>query len=68
MATDLGPLTAEVTRNTEVDGSAIALLNGLSAKIAELKNDPVALQALADQLKASSDSLAAAVVANTPAA
>jgi len=65
---DLGPLTAEVTRNTEVDSSAIALLNGLSAQIAQLKNDPVALQALADQLKASSDSLAAAVVANTPAA
>ena len=65
---DLGPLTAEVTRNTEVDDSAVALLNGLSAKIVELKNDPVALQALADQLKGSSDKLAAAIVANTPAA
>jgi hypothetical protein len=68
MAINLSPLTAEVTRNTEVDQSAITLLNGLAAKIEELKADPVALQALADQLKGSSDTLAAAVVANTPAA
>ncbi len=60
-------LIDEVTRNDAVDASAIALLNGLSAKIVELKNDPVALQALADELKASSDALAGAVTANTPA-
>jgi len=65
---DLSALTAEVARNTEVDASAIALLRGLAAKIVELKNDPVALQALADSMKASSDALAAAVVENTPAA
>jgi hypothetical protein len=64
---DLGSLTAEVERNTAVDQSAITLLNGLAAQIESLKSDPVALQALADQLKGSSDNLAAAVVANTPA-
>lgn len=63
---DLGPLTAEVTRDVEVKSAAATLLEGLSAKIAELKNDPAALQALSDQLKASSDALAAAIVANTP--
>jgi hypothetical protein len=68
MATDLSALQAEVTRNGEVDQSAIVLLNGLAAKIEELKADPVALQAFADSLKGSSDQLAAAVVANTPAA
>jgi hypothetical protein len=62
----LDALTAEVTRNTEVDAGAIALINGLAAKIVELKNDPVALQALADSMKGSSDALAAAVTANTP--
>lgn len=64
---DLTALTAEVTRNTEVDQSAITLLNGLAAQIESLKTDPAALQALADQLKNSSDQLAAAVTANTPA-
>lgn len=61
-------LIQEVTRNDAVDASAITLLNGLSAQIEQLKNDPVALQALADELKGSSDALAAAVAANTPAA
>jgi hypothetical protein len=65
---DLSALTAEVARNTEVDASAIVLLKGLAAKIVELKNDPVALQALADSIKTSSDALSAAVVENTPAA
>jgi len=67
MAGQLDALTAEVTRNTEVDASAVALLNGLAAKIVELKNDPVALQKLANDMKISSDSLAGAVVANTQA-
>ena len=65
---DLTALTAEVARNTDVDLSAIALLNGLAAQIEALKTDPVALQALADTMKGSSDALAAAVVQNTPAA
>lgn len=65
---ELDALTAEVTRNTEVDQSAIALITGLAAKIETLKNDPVALQALADSMRGSTDQLAAAVVANTPAA
>lgn len=64
---DLSKLQAEVERNTATDQSAIVLLNGLAAKIEELKTDPTALQAFADQLKGSSDALAAAVVANTPA-
>jgi hypothetical protein len=64
---DLGPLTAQVTANTDVEGSAVTLINGLAAQIIALKNDPVALQALADKLKASADALATAVTANTPA-
>jgi len=65
---DLTTLTDQVRQNTEVDASAIVLLNGLSAQIAQIKTDPEALQALADQLKSSAASLADAVTANTPAA
>lgn len=71
MAGELDALKGEVSRNTDVDQSAIVLLNGLSAKIQELINNgsnPADLQALADSLKGSSDSLAAAITANTPAA
>jgi len=68
MAGQLDTLTAAVARNTEVDESAITLLKGLAAKIEELKNDPAALQKLADDMTASSDKLAAAVVENTPSA
>jgi chromosome segregation ATPase len=65
---DLTALTAEVERNTAVDQSAIALLNGLAAQIEALKTDPIALQNLADTMRGSSDALAAAVTANTPVA
>jgi hypothetical protein len=64
---DLTALQAEVARNTDVDSSAITLLNGLAAQIEQLKTDPAALQALADSLRQSSDALSAAIVANTPA-
>jgi hypothetical protein len=63
----LAALQAEVAEDISVTQSAITLLNGLSAKIEELKNDPVALQQLADDLKANRQSLADAVSQNTPA-
>lgn len=68
MSKELDALQSEVAENTSVQEGAIALLNGLSAKIAELKDDPAALQALADQLDSNSKALAAAIEANTPAA
>jgi hypothetical protein len=68
MSVELEQLSAEVAANTAVDQSAIALLNGLSAQIMALKDDPVKLAALAAELNASSAALAAAVAANTPAA
>lgn len=67
MATDLTALTNEVARVTAVSASAIVLINGLAEQLAAIKNDPVAIQALVDQLDASSDALAAAVAANTVA-
>lgn len=60
-------LRAEVERNTTVDESVKALVTRLADQIAASKDDPAALQALADQLRSSNDSVAAAVAANTPA-
>lgn len=67
MATNLDALTAQVAQNTDVINSALTLINGFAAELAAAGTDPVALQALADSLKASDTSLAAAVAANTPA-
>lgn len=65
---DLSALEAEVTRNETVDGSAKALLAQLFAEVEANKNDPVAIQAIVDRVRAANDSLAAAVSANTPGA
>jgi hypothetical protein len=67
MANSLDVITAQVTANTTVIGSAIVLIGQLSDLISSLKDDPVALQALADQLKAQDDALAASLVAHAPA-
>ena len=64
----LDALTKQVTENETVEGSAVTLMNNLSAIIAANKTDPAALQALSDSLKNSADALAAAITANTPAA
>ena len=68
VAGELDALRAEVARNTTVDESAIALLRGLKAKLdaAIAVGDPAAIQALATELAAKTDLLAAAVVENTP--
>jgi len=66
MSAQLDTLTQEVTEMSTVVDSAIVLINGLAAQIVELKDDPAALQALADSLDAKANSLAAAVAANTP--
>lgn len=66
--TDLSELEAAVAKDTAVDQSAITLLNGLKAALDAAGTDPVKLKALSDQLGSNSDALAAAVVANTPAA
>lgn len=67
MALDLTALTEEVARLETVEASAVEMLHKLADEVASLKDDPVALQALVDRIKASSDDLANAVVVNTPA-
>ena len=68
MAGELDALQQEVQNAATVEQSAIALIQGLAAKIESIKTDPVALQGLADSLKNSDAALAAAVQANTAAA
>ncbi len=65
---DLTSLIAQVAENTTVEASAITLINGLAVQIAAAGTDPTKLAALQTQLKTSSDALAAAITANTPAA
>ena len=69
MAT-LADIQAKVAAETTVEGSVLALLSSVSAdlKTALASNDPVALQAVADQLDKNTAALSAAVLANTPAA
>lgn len=74
MAVDLTALTQAVKDEKTVELSAIALLNGLTGQIGTLiaasgnTVDPVALQAIVDEVNANKQALADAVTANTPVA
>ncbi len=65
MAT-IDDVKAKVTAQTTVIGGAVTLLKELKAKLDAAGTDPVKLQALSDEIGANTDSLAAAVIANTP--
>lgn len=65
---ELDDLTTQVQATDDAEQSAIALINGIAARIDAAGTDPKALAALTASLKSKSDELAAAVVANTPAA
>ena len=64
----LDDLEAAVKRTTEVVASAKVLIDGIAQRIIDAGVDPAKLQALTDELTSDSDTLAAAVAANTPAA
>lgn len=68
MASDLTDITAAVTEETSVDQSILTLMTSMADQINSLKNDPVALAALATQIRANSAALSAAITANTPTA
>jgi hypothetical protein len=66
-------LQTQVQQTTDVEQSAITLLNGLAAQLAAAiaaanNGDSAALPTLQAQLQTSAAALAAAVAANTPAA
>lgn len=66
MSAQLDKLTTEVSETKTVVASAVTLIEGLAQQIRDLKDDPVALEALATELDATTNALAAAVAANTP--
>ena len=68
MSVELDALKAKVAANTTVVGSAIVLIDGLAQQIRDLKDDPVALAALANELEATNANLAGKVAENTPQA
>lgn len=68
MSTQLDALQQAVAQEDTVIDSAITLLDGLSQQIVALKDDPVALQALADDVNAKKQALADSITKNTPAA
>lgn len=64
---EMEALKAQVKANTDVEASALALIQGIAARLAAAAGDPAEVKALADELKASADPLAAAVAENTAA-
>src|SRR6266436_3509172 len=67
MAGELDNLTAQVTQTTNVEQSAIKLLTNLHDLLVNAGTDPAKLTALANTLSTEKDTLAAAIIANTPA-
>lgn len=65
---DLTRITQEVHETTDAEESAIVLLGRLSDLLKQNAADPVAINALADDLQAKKTALAASIVANTPSA
>jgi hypothetical protein len=63
----LEKLTDQVEKNKQVVSSAVMLITGLAKQIVINKNSPAKIQALADELSASSADLAQAIMDNTPA-
>ena len=61
-------LTSEVAELRTVNESAVALIAGLAQEIRDNIGNEDALNALADEIDASTNSLAAAVAENTPEA
>lgn len=64
MSTELDTLSQQVQETIGIEQSAIALIEGLAAKLEAIANDPAAVLALAEQLHVQSEALAAAVQAN----
>ena len=65
---DLSRITTEVAENGTVIGSAVTLIEQIAAALRAAGSDQAALDQLAADLDAQASALAAAVVANTPAA
>lgn len=68
MSKEVDDMAAEVAETNTVMASAVVLIEGIAARIAEAGVDATKLAALTAELDTKSQQLAAAVAANTPAA
>lgn len=68
MTGEIEALTTQVQANTDVEASALILIQGLAAQLSAAGTDPAKLNELKTKLSTSAAALAAAVAANTPAA
>lgn len=68
MQEQIDHLKESVARHTSIVSGILALITGLANKLREAADDPDEVQSLADEIDAQSDSLAAAIVLNTPSA
>lgn len=68
MSQEMDSLAAQVEQTLTVEQSAIVLIQGIAAQLADAAGDKAKSLELAAKLKTSADALAAAVTANTPAA
>lgn len=66
MSQQMDALIVDVHENTSLDDSIVAMLEGLAAQIADTKDDPVKAAALSVEVKAKSEKIRAALLANTP--
>jgi chromosome segregation ATPase len=67
MSQEMDNLTLEVNAAVAGSAAAIARIEDLAAQIVAAKEDPAALQVLADHLKAANEALAAVVAPAAPA-
>lgn len=68
MATNIDELITDAQDESTVDDSVIALLNNISAQLAAAGTDQAKLDQLKTLIDGNKSKIAAAVVANTPAA
>lgn len=66
MSAALDRITQEVAETKTAVDSVLTLVSGMAQQIRDLKDDPAALELLANDLDAKQAEIAAAVSANTP--
>lgn len=65
MADNLKKIVEQVSTHTNSKEAAVALVNGVADQLDGLTHDPVAIKALADELRKGADELGAAICKNT---
>lgn len=68
MSKELSQLTSDVAELSTVEDSVLAFLAGIEDQLNAVKDDPAAITQLSLDIRAQKEKLAAAIVANTPAA